>query len=630
MSPLFTPILQSHYVQAIANHLWQSTLFAAAAAIVAVLLRQNQARTRYWIWFAASLKFAVPLSLLISLGGLFASARPSLTAMQPASFYAIDVASQPFTFLPALSPTDASRLASRQPAPRFAKNVPILLSVIWILGFGIVVARWWKQWQQVGRVLEEAKPAFEGREFDAVRSLRHQGLCTERVEIAISYALLEPGIFGILRPVLVWPAGFSERLSQAEMEAIVAHELWHLRRRDNLFAALHMLIETIFWFHPLVWWLQTRLVNERELACDEAVIAVGHAPQTYAESILKACEFCIESPVPCVSGVTGADLKKRIVRIMTQADTERLGMGRKILLALVAVLVTLGPIVFGVVNVPRVRAALLEVTSDQKLPSFEVATIKPTHSTENRRRMMMTPGKLSIENMPLKPLIEFAFDARSDAQVTGGPDWINTENYTIEAKEDDALAAALEKASPEERAKQVRLMMQSLLIDRFKLKVSRSSKETTVYALVVGKGGPKLTPSSRTEPASEAPNPSGPRMIRRGIMMTGRGELKGTESNMGLLADILSRQREAEGRVVLDKTGLTGTYDWSLHWSPEAPAPAFKGADADVPADRSPGPDGSGPTLFTALQEQLGLKLESQKGTVDTIVVDSVERPSEN
>jgi uncharacterized protein (TIGR03435 family) len=300
-------------------------------------------------------------------------------------------------------------------------------------------------------------------------------------------------------------------------------------------------------------------------------------------------------------------------------------MGRKVLLALVAVLVTLGPIVFGVVNVPRVHAALLEVTSDQKLPSFEVATIKPTHSTENRRGMMMTPGKLSINNMPLKSLIAFAFDARSEAQVIGGPDWINTENYTIEAKEDDALAAALDKAPPEERARQVRLMMQSLLIDRFKLKVSRSSKETTVYALVVGKGGPKLTPSSRTEPASKAPNPSGPRM-----MMTGRGELKGTESNMGLLADILSRQREAEGRVVVDKTGLTGTYDWSLHWSPEAPAPAFKEADADVPADRSPGPDGSGPTLFTALQEQLGLKLEPQKGTVDTIVVDSVERPSEN
>ena len=119
-------------------------------------------------------------------------------------------------------------------------------------------------------------------------------------------------------------------------------------------------------------------------------------------------------------------------------------------------------------------------------------------------------------------------------------------------------------------------------------------------------------------------------MMRRGIMMNGRGELKGMDSSMNQLADILSRQREAEGRVVLDKTGLTGNYDWSLHWSPEAPAPAFKGADADVPADRSPGPDGSGPTLFTALQEQLGLKLESQKGTMETIVVDSVEKPSEN
>jgi uncharacterized protein (TIGR03435 family) len=428
----------------------------------------------------------------------------------------------------------------------------------------------------------------------------------------------------------VWPAGFSERLTDAELEAIVAHEFCHLRRRDNLFAALHMLIEAIFWFHPLVWWLETRLVNERELACDEAVIAIGHAPQTYAESILKACEFCIESPLACISGVTGADLKRRIVRIMTRAIAERLGAGRKALLVSVTILAVLGPIVFGVMNAPSVHAALLADLGDEKLPSFEVATIKPSHSSENRRGMMRSPGKLTIENMPLKSLIEFAFDARSDGQVTGGPGWINTENYTIEAKEDDAQAAASEKLPPEERNKQIRLMMQSLLIDRFKLKVSRSTKETTVYALVIAKGGPRLTPSAQPAPSAEAPNPTGPRVKGSGMMMRGGGELIGTDTTMNFLADILSHQREAEGRVVVDRTGLTGNYDWSLHWSPEGPVPAFKGADADVPTDRSPGPDGSGPTLFTAIQEQLGLKLESQKGTVETIAVDSVEKPSGN
>ncbi len=625
MSSIVAPFLRSDFMLALANHLWQSTLFAAVAALVAMSLRKNQARTRYWIWLAASVKFVVPFFLFISLGRWLAVSHPSSNATQSASLYAIDVASQPFTFLPSPAPAEAFGTGAHNSVSALAEHLPAILLAVWTLGFLLILAGWWKRWHWIANAIRHSVPVRQGREFDAVRGLNHHIPFQGQVSIAISETLHEPGVFRILRPVLVWPAGFSERLTDAELEAIVAHELCHLRRRDNLFAALHMLIEAIFWFHPLVWWLETRLVNERELACDETVIAIGHAPQTYAESILKACEFCIESPLVCISGVTGADLKKRIVRIMTRAIAERLGAGRKALLVSVTVLAVLGPIVFGVMNAPRVHAALLADFGDEKLPSFEVATIKPSHSSENRRGMMMTPGKLTIDNMPLKSLIGFAFDARSDAQITGGPDWITSENYTIETKEDETQAAALEKLSPEERGKQLRLMMQSLLIDRFKLKVSRATKETVVYALVVAKGGPKMTPSSQSTPAPATPSHTGPR-----IMMNRRGELKGTDSPMSQLADILSRQREAEGRVVLDKTGLTGNYDWSLHWSPEAPAAAFKGADADVPADRSPGPDGSGPTLFTALQEQLGLKLESQKGTVESIVVDSVEKPSEN
>jgi uncharacterized protein (TIGR03435 family) len=243
---------------------------------------------------------------------------------------------------------------------------------------------------------------------------------------------------------------------------------------------------------------------------------------------------------------------------------------------------------------------------------------------------MMSPGKFAIENMPLKAIIEFAFDAKSDAQVTGGPDWIKTQNFNIEAKEDDAQAAAFQKLPPDERDKQLRLMLQSLLIDRFKLKISHATKELPVYALVVAKGGPKLKPSAAAPPSPDgAPSGSAPQQ-RRGIMMNGRGELTGTDTPMSLLADIISHQREAEGRVVLDKTGLAGNYDWTLHFTPESPAPMFKGADADTPHDRGPGPDASGPSLFTALQEQLGLKLEPQKGSVETIVIDSVEKPSQN
>ncbi len=136
---------------------------------------------------------------------------------------------------------------------------------------------------------------------------------------------------GFFRPVLLLPVGIVERLAPGQLQAVLAHELCHIARRDNLTAAIHMIVEAVFWFHPLVWWISARLMEERERACDEAVLELGSEPQVYAESILKTCEFCVESPLTCVSGVTGADLKKRIVRIMTGHMPNKLSFVRKLL-----------------------------------------------------------------------------------------------------------------------------------------------------------------------------------------------------------------------------------------------------------------------------------------------------------
>ncbi len=117
-------------------------------------------------------------------------------------------------------------------------------------------------------------------------------------------------MFGIFRPVLLLPEGITERLTAAQLEAILAHELCHVRRRDNLTAAIHMVVETVFWFHPLVWWIRARLIDERERACDEEVLRLGSEAEVYAESILEACKLYLESPLACVSGVTGSDLEE--------------------------------------------------------------------------------------------------------------------------------------------------------------------------------------------------------------------------------------------------------------------------------------------------------------------------------
>ena len=463
--------------------------------------------------------------------------------------------------------------------------------------------------------------------MEALRRLERMGGRRTRIEMLLSRASLEPGIFGIARPVLVWPERISERLEDVHLEAILAHEVWHVRRRDNLAAAVHMVVEAIFWFHPLVWWMGARLLEERERACDEEVLEMGSERQVYAESILKTCEFCVEAPLACVSGVTGADLKRRIVRIMSERVAERLGFGKKLLLLTICSTAVAAPVVLGLVNRPPRILRQLQQADGPAVQPFEVATIKPSRPGDNMVQLFMSHGKFTTKGQTLKGIIKFAYDIKSDNQLSGGPSWINSEKYDIEAKEEASVADKLQKLSFEEQAKQVRLMVQALLADRFNLKVSHQTKDLPVYALVVAKSGPKLTPTEVPQPAADGS--SAPKKAFRGVRMMGPGQLSATNINIGLLADILSGQPEL-GRLVIDQTGLKGNYDWTLKWTPDQTAQMSKGADdAHATADAPP-LDSSGPSIFTALEEQLGLKLEAKKGPVETLVIESIEKASEN
>ena len=158
---------------------------------------------------------------------------------------------------------------------------------------------------------------------------------------------MEPGVFGILEPVLLWPRSISERMADGQLEAIFAHELAHVRRRDNFGAALHLSVQIVFWFHPMVWWIGSRLTDERERAVDEEVVQSGRDPQEYAESILKACQFYVESSFVCVAGINGSDLKQRIERIMTNRDRDSLTSWRKVLLLGAGFVMVAGPVAVG-------------------------------------------------------------------------------------------------------------------------------------------------------------------------------------------------------------------------------------------------------------------------------------------
>ncbi|MGH9345183.1 MAG: M56 and DUF3738 domain-containing protein, partial [Terriglobia bacterium] len=589
-------------ISVLANHLWQSTVFAAAAGLLAFALRNNRAQTRYWVWLVASLKFLVPFSWMVALGGLLAPST-AVPAMQPELSVIVNQISQPFT-APAVS------VAAVHPT---ANPVPIILFAIWLCGFLVVVFRWWTGWRRIRAAVRVAGPL---------------GI-QAGVPVLSCTALLEPGIFGIFRPVLLLPEGIAEHLTRAQFEAILAHELCHVRRRDNLFAALHMLVEAIFWFHPLVWWIGARLVEERERACDEEVLRQGNEPQVYAESILKTCQLYLESPLACMSGVTGSDLKKRVVRIMTQRVGHRIGFARKALLAAAGALAVAGPLLFGLMNAPEGRAQTTAAEPSGAKPKFEVASIKPDKSgRENLFRIRVAPGyRFYADNITPQQLIEIAYQVK-DSQLTGGPNWINSTHYDIEAKPSDSLARSfsklsLSKLSRDQGQQQLRQMLQSLLADRFKLRLSRATKELPIYALVVAKHGPKVHPVS-TEPARNASIGRKNRMARMG-----RGELYLKYAPLTMFADMLSRRL---GRIVVDETGLKGNYDFTLKWTPdESQNRMFQGppGNRNQPmGNPAPPPETSGPSVFTAIQEQLGLKLKAEKGPVEVLVIDHVEQPS--
>ncbi len=245
------------------------------------------------------------------------------------------------------------------------------------------------------------------------------------------------------------------------------------------------------------------------------------------------------------------------------------------------------------------------------------------------------------ENVTLKLLMEQAYDVR-DFQISGAPGWFDSEHYDVDAKPEDSGNANQDPRKMTEGQRQamqdrLRQMIQSLLADRCKLAFHRESKDLPVYILTVAKNGPKLQPAKKDEtsaamtPPPDAARPSGDKSVpyKGRMMRMGRGQINAQEVPLQFLADSLSRQL---GRTVIDKTGLTGTYDFTLTWTPdESQGQMFKGApEGKETGDSAPPPDASGPTIFTAIQEQLGLKLESQKGPVEILVIDHVERPGEN
>jgi uncharacterized protein (TIGR03435 family) len=250
---------------------------------------------------------------------------------------------------------------------------------------------------------------------------------------------------------------------------------------------------------------------------------------------------------------------------------------------------------------------------------FAVATIKPDKSASGSMRAHSTPDGYTITNASVQTLIQLAFGIQ-DYQILGAPDWFTSEHFDIEAKMDPAVADAFQKLSPDERKPKRLQMLQAVLIDRLNLKIHRETRELPIYSLVIAKNGPKLQETKRDPATPDVPVGRGGASVTTG---TGNGPITLTVLHCPS-ADLASVFVPYAGRTVVNKTGLTSVYDFTLQFTPDD--------NSGVPT-RTVGPsvpEPIAPSIFNAVQEQLGLKLESGKGPVEVTVIDHVERPSGN
>jgi bla regulator protein BlaR1 len=576
----------------ILNHLWQSTLAAGVAWLLCrTMLKANSPQVRFGVWLAASVKFLIPFAAFVE-AGHWLGARPLLTPARSQQVF--DMVGGGGSGL-AIVPFRTS------PAPQAAAGGQDLLlaalAVFWALGAAVVLFRWLKSWGTIRRAARDAAPSgsFRGVPIRDSPSLRDQRI--------------EPGVFGLWRQSILIPEGMRAHLNEAQFQAVLTHEWNHVQRRDNLTAALQMTAEAIFWFYPVVWMVGRRLMEERELACDQAVLEQAQADD-YAEGILNVCKLYSNSPLSCVAGITGANLRARVESILRNQPPRELGQARRWALGAALFVAVAGPSVVGLLTAPAAfgqqgNSFVGLATSAEK--RFEVATVKLNKSGGQGFRLGPPGnGSITIENVALRGILVQSFRTQRN-MVSGIPDWAETEKYDIVGKGPDPKAA-----NPE-----VWEMMRSLLIERFHLKYHIENREMPAFALTVAPRGLKLTLGENGRCAED---------IKAGkncgdILVPPFGTAMYNMPIGALITGIGARA----GRPIVDKTGLTGRYDANVAWVPDGVK--FEDLDlANIPPEFRP----QDVSLFDALEQQAGLKLVPERAAMPVVVIDSLSRPDPN
>lgn len=596
---------------ALLDLLWQGALVGVLLWLALIALRHRSANARYAVSCAALVVLVtLPAITIVALRSAATSA-PLTEPARPVSPAALapPASALPQTMLQIWFVPEAPRIAWLDRVQTWALPVwafgVLLLSVrlAWGYGYSFTLRRG-------GDSPDDAVLAL-------VANLAGRIGIDRPVRVLRSSMVDGPSVIGWLRPAILLPPAAAMGLTPQQLEAVLAHELAHVRRHDFAVNVAQMLAETVFFYHPVVWWVSHQIRIERELCCDDIAVQSCGDPVGYARALTALARQRLSAPQVSMAA-TGGSLKYRVQRLLGVTPRELGQSGAPGVIAFSVAVAALA------MNIDRLEA--LGQPQDEQ-PRFEVASIK--RNTLNDRIVVSQGqnGRLMLRGYSLAMLVQSAYRVQ-EFQVVGGPDWIETERFDIEAIEPpaDATGAAPGPVAPGPGPPRPRdLMLRALLEERFSLAVHKETRERPVYALVLARSdgtlGPSLTRSAvdcATAKGADACGTSvGPGYIRvRGVTM----------AQLATAFSRLTNTGSSLNRLVVDRSALDGRYDAELRFTPEFVPP--------LPEGRLPGGlppvDPNGPSIFTAVQEQLGLKLDPQRGPVEVLVIDRVERPTEN
>ena len=594
---------------ALIDFIWQGALVGLALWAALAVLRRRSAAAQYTACCVALLTLCVlPLVTIMTLWSMASGSTPVSEARAAAAASAA-VSTMPQTVL-------RIWMVPETPTIAWLARVQQWALPIWSLGVLLFSLRLVSGYLHSVR-LQRAAALSDDHAIATVAQLSNRIGIDRPVRVLTSSVADGLSVVGWLRPAILLPPAAAMGLSPQQLEAILAHELAHIKRHDYLVNLFQIVAETVFFYHPVVWWVSSRIRIERELCCDDVAARASGDAIGYARALAVLARQQLAAPEFSV-GATGGSLKYRVQRLLG-ADPRELapaGAPRALVFALAVAALVL--------NVDRLRAGAQGATNDLR---FEVASIKRNSLNDRIVVSQAQNGRVFLRGYTLGMLIQSAYRIQ-DFQVIGGPEWMDGDRFDIQATEPPAepevkapVGATSPGPGPPSRRDQ---MLRTLLAERFELLVHKETRERPVYALVParddGRLGPALKPTTidcATARGQDSCGTSvGPGYIRvRGVTMA---QLATAFSRLGMTGSSLNR-------LVVDRSGLDGYYDAELKFTPERiPDVGPEALPGGLPIDRN------GPSIFTAVQEQLGLKLDPQRRPVEVLIIDRVKAPTEN